>query len=118
MSTLITQILEAALLAPSADNTQPWRVRVAGESIDVFHVPERDITPYDSLHRGSAVAHGAFIENAAIAAAGLGRSLEVELDDARADNNWHVAHLRVQDKKSDDTFAHVLYPHIEHRVTN
>ncbi|MES2135191.1 MAG: ThiF family adenylyltransferase [Patescibacteria group bacterium] len=93
-------ILEAGRFAPSADNTQPWRVVITdNKTFYLHHVPQRDMTPYDNGQRTSYMSHGAFIENVRIAAAKLGKSIQYALEEPTALNDYCVARLTIQDKK-------------------
>ncbi len=66
------KILEAGVRAPSGENCQPWRFVVAGDTLSIFNIPERDLSPYNFNQLGSMVAHGALIENIVIAATAFG----------------------------------------------
>lgn len=61
----IKKILEAAVQAPSGDNSQPWRfeIRDRDGEIRIFNIPERDKSLYNYGQMASCVAHGALIEN-------------------------------------------------------
>jgi molybdopterin/thiamine biosynthesis adenylyltransferase len=79
-STALADIVAAAAIrAPSGGNVQPWRVELRPDSVCLWLVPERSST-MDIAFRGSAVAVGAALFNARVAAAAhhvLGR---VEVD--------------------------------------
>ena len=64
-------IARAAIRAPSGGNAQPWHVETAQDAITVWLAPERT-TAMDVTFRGSAVAVGAAVFNARIAAAAHG----------------------------------------------
>jgi len=68
----VEQILEAAIRAPSGENSQPWRFIVRGMVIELWCVPNRDRSPYNWSQRGSFMALGAALENVAITARSLG----------------------------------------------
>ena len=58
-------LLDAAVLAPSGDNTQPWRFTVdrsAGE-IRIYVDPSRDPSPMNAGQRMARIAIGAALEN-------------------------------------------------------
>lgn len=91
----IKKILEAAVHAPSGDNSQPWRFRVADNRITIYNIPERDTTLYNFRERGSLVAHGALIENIVIAASHLGyRALPILFPES--DRQEIVAAIRLE----------------------
>src|SRR5262249_46537339 len=58
-------LLDAAIRAPSGDNTQPWRFAVAAEEGAIeFSLDEtRDPSPMNSGQRMARIALGAAIEN-------------------------------------------------------
>jgi nitroreductase len=70
-------LLEAAHLAPSAHNTQPWRFRVGPARIDVFADIERWLPVADDDRRELHLSLGCAIENLLIAAEhrGLGHQV-------------------------------------------
>ena len=78
MNETMRKILEAAIMAPSGDNCQPWRFAVSNNQIDVYDVPEADTSYYNYRQRASYVSHGAVLENIALAAPQLG--LEAQFD--------------------------------------
>ncbi|MDO8523937.1 MAG: nitroreductase family protein, partial [bacterium] len=116
----VEEILDAARFAPSADNTQPWRVVIENESTFLlYHVPERDMTPYDSGQRTSFMSHGAFIENLCIAAARQGKHAAYALETPSSINKWLVARITLQNAKDNlNTNSKVLYEAIFKRRTN
>lgn len=61
-------IIAAAIRAPSGGNVQPWRVEAGPDSITIRLAPEHSST-MDAGFRGSAVALGAALFNAKVAAA-------------------------------------------------
>jgi molybdopterin/thiamine biosynthesis adenylyltransferase/nitroreductase len=66
-----TVIAEAARRAPSGGNSQPWKIGVHAESV-VIHLAPEQTSSMDVAFRGSAVAVGAAVFNARVAAAALG----------------------------------------------
>jgi hypothetical protein len=86
-------IIEAALQAPSGENSQPWLFQIGDYAIELFHDTQSDTSLYNYENRGSLVAHGAAIENMCISAASLGLTAEVLLfPDTK--NPTHIATLR------------------------
>jgi hypothetical protein len=61
-------IAAAAIRAPSGGNVQPWQIDADRDAITIRLVPERSTT-MDVKYRGSAVAVGAALFNARVAAA-------------------------------------------------
>ena len=70
-------LVEAARLAPSPDNNQPWAFRLTKAGIDLFHVRDRAIRS-DVEHMFAWLAIGAAIENIALAASKIGHTTEVD----------------------------------------
>jgi hypothetical protein len=59
-------------MAPSGDNCQPWQFALADKAVKIYNLPEKDKSLYNYKQRASFVAHGALLENLAIAAKSLG----------------------------------------------
>ncbi len=85
----IDQIVDAARLAPSGGNVQPWRFVTDGVSIQ-FHLDPTKTSVMDVQHRGSYLALGAALFNARVMAASLHRLGSVQLF-PDSSNPWHVA---------------------------
>lgn len=68
----LEKIIEAANLAPSGGNSQPWAFEVANNVLRVKIFPERDHRIYNFKNRATYIAHGALLENVSIAAARFG----------------------------------------------
>ena len=80
-SQIINKILEAAVMAPSGDNVQPWKFEVSKDftRIYLYNLPEKDNSYYNYDQMASYIAHGAVIENMVIAAGHLGYQTQVSL---------------------------------------
>lgn len=61
----LEELVRAAILAPSGDNTQPWRFTIDAERGRIhFHVdPTRDPSPMNAGQRMARIAIGAALEN-------------------------------------------------------
>lgn len=92
MRTAIEHILAAAVLAPSGDNCQPWRFEVARDTIDVHLLSERDTSLYGVGHFASYIAHGALLENIAIAARSQGVQATIS-EFPTPHNQFHTARI-------------------------
>lgn len=101
------------MLAPSADNRQPWRLRYEAARLDVFHDPRRAIL-YDTHFRASLLAIGALIENVVLAAFAAGYFAEVEYFPAGLASEL-VARLTFDQRGRDESG---LSAYIESRTTN
>jgi hypothetical protein len=71
----IERICDAAHLAPSRDNLQPWRFEVDGETISFVVDPARDATPMNAGGRMARIALGAAVECALLRAGRMGASV-------------------------------------------
>lgn len=80
MDRRIETLLDAAVLAPSGDNIQPWRFAIDSEAAAItFFVDEsRDLSPMNSGQVMSQIAVGAAIENALRTAHYNGWTIELE----------------------------------------
>jgi nitroreductase len=77
----IERILDAAHLAPSHDNLQPWRFIVRGETFSIVVDPERDGSPRAAQARSSRAARigvGAALECALLRAGRMGALVHFE----------------------------------------
>jgi len=74
----VRAIVEAATLAPSGGNCQPWHFRWDGEQLWVRHDPVRSRVLFDARRHGSLIALGAALENLVIASSGEGLAPLVE----------------------------------------
>ena len=81
---VVTAVLTAASRAPSGGNVQPWTMRPTEDGVVIALDPRRTST-IDVAMRGSAVAVGAAVFNARVAAAAHGVASEVDYttDDPR-----------------------------------
>lgn len=74
--TQIESLIEAASLAPSVDNCQPWRFIIDDESIDIFLDRPRAEFFGDYGYAASYATLGAVLENLTVAASGIGLQLD------------------------------------------
>ena len=68
----IVELIEAAILAPSGGNCQPWHWVYRDGTVFLFHDRARSASLLDYEHTGSFVALGAACENLALQARSLG----------------------------------------------
>jgi len=86
------RLVRAAILAANPHNSQPWRYRVAANTIDVFADTARNIGAIDPFLREMAMGIGCALENSLIAAANEGYAAEVMLLPDPG-NPAHAAHI-------------------------
>ncbi|HEY9411286.1 MAG TPA: nitroreductase family protein [Jiangellaceae bacterium] len=79
-SPTIVRALRYGITAPSAHNTQPWRVEVVSDTeARVYFDPTRLLPVTDPPGRQVHISHGTLLEMTAIAATHLGHRAEIEL---------------------------------------
>ncbi len=110
----IRKILEAAIMAPSGENAQPWHFVVKNKNIKVYNVPERDQSLYSWGQRASFLAIGAAIENISISASNLGYTIDIKEFPDKSNLNF-VADISLNNQQ---TKADPLYAFIAERCTN
>ncbi|GAA3285787.1 nitroreductase [Dactylosporangium vinaceum] len=71
---------DAARLAPSVHNTQPWRWVVDGDRMELFAVPERQLAEQDPDGRLMVLSCGAALHHALVALAAAGWKASVTRD--------------------------------------
>jgi len=74
----IERILDAARLAPSRDNAQPWRFVVEARTISFTVDAERDRSPMNTGQRMACIALGAALESALVRIARMGGTVRFE----------------------------------------
>jgi molybdopterin/thiamine biosynthesis adenylyltransferase len=80
-SDVVGAVVAAAIRAPSGGNAQPWHIETTPDAVVVRLAPEHKST-MDLGYRGSAVAVGAAVFNARVAAAAKGVLGPVELTES------------------------------------
>lgn len=110
-------MLEAATLAPSVHNSQPWQFEVGERSIDLYADPARQLTFSDSGGRSLLISCGAALFNLRVAADHLGFHPRVRLMPTPTDPT-HVAHVQVDHRHDRPGLMSDLYRAIWQRRTN
>ncbi|MFG1911507.1 Acg family FMN-binding oxidoreductase [Kribbella sp. NPDC048928] len=109
------ELIRLVVAAPSMHNTQPWRFRFRGWTVEVHRDRERELPAEDPERRMLFVTLGAAIFNLRVAAASLGYGSQVhQLRDRRQPDLVAEAALG---GRPDEALA-VLAPAILHRRTN
>ncbi len=83
----LTFLLKYAVLAPSGDNSQPWRFEVSENEIKVFNIPERDRSLYNFNQSATLMAQGALAENIIVSLKGFGYQTEFIFWEPMDDND-------------------------------
>ena len=112
---VLESLVEKGILAPSADNLQPWKFHLRGETIALYLDPQRCSEIADAGHRASYLSLGAVIENIALAASHEGLSITVHPFPQGESIDRPVATLTLKPSKEPED---LLYRQIEARVTN
>ncbi len=76
---LVRHVVEAATLAPSVHNTQPWRFVTQAAGFDVYADPARQLAVLDPSGRQLHLSCGAALAHARVAARAVGADAAVEL---------------------------------------
>lgn len=115
MKQIITKILDAAIRAPSGDNTQPWKIIVSDNytTIELYNLPERDDSYINFNQTASHIAHGAVIENIVISSKHLGYHAQVNLFPNDKKNLVAIIELSATEKQEQP-----MYKAIFKRCTN
>lgn len=67
-----------ATLAPSVHNTQPWRLELMGDRVELYLDPTRQLAVLDPLGRQARISCGCALLNARVALAARGYRVEVD----------------------------------------
>ncbi|HEY8302708.1 MAG TPA: hypothetical protein VIG48_12480 [Jatrophihabitans sp.] len=111
-------IAQAARLAPSVHNTQPWRFELGTGSFDLHVDRTRQLRALDPTGRQLMVSVGCALFNARVSAAALGLPMQIERMPLGPDAN-PVARLRpTEGTLPDELRLAVLEPLIRIRSTN
>ncbi|MBV9180785.1 MAG: hypothetical protein JO356_05685 [Acidobacteria bacterium] len=104
----------AAILAASPHNTQPWRFRITDSRVDLFADTKRNIGTIDPLFREQQIGTGCALENLVVAAVYAGRRVrEIVYDSDPATEN--IASITFGAGTAQPS---ALYQAIPHRHTN
>ena len=112
-----TGILCAAIAAPSADNSQPWRFAWSGDDLD-FHIDaKRSGHISDTRYVLSDLAAGACLENMLVRGRSMGYSAELQVFPGHENELW-VARLHWRRDAEGDPSEQSLAAAIEARHTD
>jgi molybdopterin/thiamine biosynthesis adenylyltransferase len=103
-----TYLLQAAVQAPSGDNVQPWRLRLAGNDIHVFLNSEADVSFFNVRQTASIIACGAAMENIRLAATTMGMDATTQIrPDATQENLMATVRIQPGDHTADPLARHI-----------
>lgn len=97
-------LVQAATLAPSSHNTQPWLFRLAGQAIDLLADRTRALPVNDPDDRELTISCGCALFNLRVAAAAAGLQAQVEPWPDAADTDL-LARVRLAPGRADQTEA-------------
>ena len=110
-------LVRAAVLAPSMHNTQPWRFRFRGYTVEVHTDPRYELPVEDPERRMLLIGSGAAVFNFRVAAARLGYDAAVALHDAT--DRTLVAEVQLGSLSHGGRAALAdLYPYLARRRTS
>lgn len=114
---LVREAIEAAALAPSVHNTQPWAFVPGEHTLDIYADRSRQLTVLDPTGRQLHISLGCALFNArvALAAAGLGVQVERLPEAGQPD---HVARLTIRAGVPPDRTLAALAAQIPRRQSN
>lgn len=116
MDQKIKEILKYGTMAPSGDNSQPWKLEINGNIVCLYNLPDKD-NPYLNVNQsGSMIAHGAFLENIKIASCGFGLRVDLQLFPEVKNKDFIARMVFSKEKESLNTSS--LFGAIKKRVTN
>lgn len=95
---VLTVAAEAATMAPSMHNSQPWRFALHGDALDVFADRSRSLPVVDPIGRELLISCGAAICFARLALRGMSRDVQTSLLPS-PDNPDHLARLTMDGRQ-------------------
>jgi hypothetical protein len=110
-------LLRYAVLAPSRHNTQPWRFRVVGHTVELFADRERRLAAVDPDDRELTISCGAALANLLLAMRAFGFAQDVDLE-VHAEHPDLLARVRLEIGEPASEEEHQLFSTITKRRTN
>ena len=116
--TVLTNAAAAAILAPSSHNTQPWRFRIVGSTLELHADPARHLRVIDGDRRQLVQSCGCALYNARVAVRAMGFADEVSVILAERVEHELLATLSLGDRRLTTELDHALVHAIALRRTN
>jgi hypothetical protein len=115
---ILHEAVAAAVMAPSTHNSQPWRFRVAGKTLDLFADPDRHLRVIDPDRRQQVQSCGAALFNARVVVRAMGHVDEVTVMLVDGKEPDHLATLHIGDPRQATTADQMMLAAIAKRHTN
>lgn len=102
-------------MAPSGDNSQPWRFVVSNSTLRIYNLPDKDNPYLNFMQSGSLIAHGALLKNIEIASPKIGLTPKIKLFPQSNDSNL-ISEILFEELEK--PFTSYLLEFIPKRATN
>ncbi|MFA6353325.1 MAG: hypothetical protein WCW93_00075 [Candidatus Paceibacterota bacterium] len=116
MDKKIKEILEYGVMAPSGDNSQPWKFVISDTILKIYNLPDKDNPYLNFMQSGSLVAHGALLKNIEIASSKVGLISKIKLFPSSNDPNL-ISEISFENTSPAQQID-PLFEFISKRVTN
>jgi hypothetical protein len=115
---VLRNAVAAAVMAPSSHNTQPWRFKISGRSLEIYADAKRQLLVIDRDCRQLVESCGCALMNARVAIRAMGYEDELTVMLVDRDLPLHLASVRVGNARSPDDEDRRLMSAIGRRGTN
>lgn len=110
--------VDAAVMAPSTHNSQPWRFRIVGDTLEVLADPQRRLQVIDPARRQQIISCGAALYNARVAVRAMGFTDEVTVMLADGEHPELLATLHLGAPRAPSDLDRAQMTAISRRHTN